>query len=154
VEYLAAYEKRYALPIRRSEPVTAVSHHSDGLRVTTDTGEWVAGAVISATGTWSRPFLPAVPGSFTGRQLHTVDYRSAREFNGQSVVVVGGGGNSGAQIAADLTATATATATWVTQSPPRYLPDHIDGRALFGVATRRRQALESGQSDTGGVAAG
>ncbi len=32
------------------------------------------------------------------------------------------------------------------------MPDHIDGKALFGVATRRRQALETGQADTAGVA--
>jgi putative flavoprotein involved in K+ transport len=149
VEYLTAYEKRYALAIRRSETVTAVSKVDDVLRVATDTEEWMAGAVISATGTWWRPFLPAVPGSFVGRQLHTVDYRSPREFDGQSVVVVGGG-NSGAQIAADLAG--TANVTWATQRPPRYLPDHIDGRALFDVATRRRRALDSGEPDTGGVA--
>jgi putative flavoprotein involved in K+ transport len=28
---------------------------------------------------------------FTGRQLHTVDYRNAAEFAGQRVVVAGGG---------------------------------------------------------------
>lgn len=78
-----------------------------------------------------------------------MDYRGPDEFAGQDVVVVGGG-NSGAQIAADLAG--TANLTWVTRRPPRYLPDHIDGKALFDVATRRRQALESCQSDTAGVA--
>jgi len=150
VDYLAAYEKRYELPIRRSETVTAVSRDSAGLKVTTDSGTWSASAVISATGTWWRPFLPVVPGSFAGRQLHTVDYRSAEEFAGQRVVVVGGG-NSGAQIAADLTA--TAEVTWVTRRAPRYLPDEVDGHALFDAATRRRRALDRGETDTGGVAA-
>ncbi|WP_340688134.1 ArsO family NAD(P)H-dependent flavin-containing monooxygenase [Amycolatopsis coloradensis] len=149
VEYLAAYEKRYELPIRRSEPVTDVFRDGARFTVRTDTGEWSAEAVISATGTWWRPFLPLMPGGFTGRQLHTVDYRNPEEFAGQDVVVVGGG-NSGAQIAADLAG--TANLTWVTRRPPRYLPDHIDGKALFDVATRRRQALETGEADTGGVA--
>lgn len=151
VSYLADYEKRYELPVQRGVWVSAVHHDGDFLRVETDCGDWRAGAVISATGTWTRPFLPAVPGrrEFQGRQLHTVQYGSPAEFAGQRVIVVGGG-NSGAQIAADLAG--TADLTWVTQRPPRYLPDDIDGRALFDAATARRRALDAGRADTGGVA--
>lgn len=43
-------------------------------------------------------------------------------------------------------------ATWVTQRPPRFLADDIDGRALFDAATARRRALDEGGTDTGGVA--
>ncbi|EST38744.1 FAD-dependent pyridine nucleotide-disulfide oxidoreductase [Streptomycetaceae bacterium MP113-05] len=153
VEYLADYEKRYELPIQRSAPVQAVSRDGTWLRVETDTGTWRARAVISATGTWWRPFVPAVPGatSFRGRQLHTVGYRSPDEFAGQRVAVVGGG-NSGAQIAADLAAHDDVELTWATRHPPRYLADNIDGRALFDAATARRRALEQGEADTSGVA--
>ncbi|MWA14604.1 ArsO family NAD(P)H-dependent flavin-containing monooxygenase [Streptomyces sp. BA2] len=151
VHYLADYEQRYGLPVVR--PVSVRGVHRDGafLRVEGDTGTWLARAVISATGTWWRPFLPAVPGRdvFGGRQLHTVEYRTPRDFAGQRVVVVGGG-NSGAQIAADLAY--DTELTWVTQRPPRFLADNIDGRALFDAATARRRALEEGRSDTGGVA--
>lgn len=42
--------------------------------------------------------------------------------------------------------------TWVTQRPPRFLADDIDGRALFDVVTARRRALDAGRDDTGGVA--
>jgi putative flavoprotein involved in K+ transport len=35
--------------------------------------------------------------------------------------------------------------------PPRFLPDDVDGRALFEIATRRHQARLRGESDTGGV---
>ncbi|MEV7242774.1 ArsO family NAD(P)H-dependent flavin-containing monooxygenase [Streptomyces sp. NPDC093248] len=151
VDYLSDYEKRYELPVER--PVRVLGVHRDGglLRVETDSGTWLARAVISATGTWWRPFLPAVPGqvAFKGRQLHTVEYRSPADFAGQRVIVVGGG-NSGAQIAADL---ARGTdVTWVTQRPPRFLADDIDGRALFDVATARRRALDEGRNDSGGVA--
>lgn len=151
VGYLAEYERRYDLPVHR--PVRVAGVHRDGafLRVETDSGLWRARAVISATGTWWRPFLPAVPGraEFCGRQLHTVEYRSPRDFAGQRVVVVGGG-NSGAQIAADLAY--ETELTWVTRRPPRFLADDIDGRALFDAATARRRALEEGRTDTGGVA--
>ncbi|MFF2506543.1 ArsO family NAD(P)H-dependent flavin-containing monooxygenase [Streptomyces sp. NPDC058067] len=151
VEYLTDYEKRYELPVER--PVRVLGVHRDGplLRVETDSGTWRARAVISATGAWWRPFLPAVSGraDFEGRQLHTVEYHSPDEFTGRRVVVVGGG-NSGAQIAADL-AHATQL-TWVTQRPPSFLADDIDGRALFDTATARRRALDEGRTDTGGVA--
>ncbi|MDR3084009.1 MAG: pyridine nucleotide-disulfide oxidoreductase, partial [Streptomyces sp.] len=57
---------------------------------------------------------------------------------------------SGAQIAADLAH--DTELTWVTQRPPRFLPDDIDGRALYDAATARRRALDAGRTDTGGVA--
>ncbi|MFF1742302.1 ArsO family NAD(P)H-dependent flavin-containing monooxygenase [Streptomyces mirabilis] len=151
VEYLADYEKRYELPVER--PVRVLGVHRDGqlLRVETDSGTWHARSAISTTGTWWRPFLPAVPdqAAFGGRQLHTVEYCSPRDFAGQRVIVVGGG-NSGAQIAADLAY--DTDLTWVTQRPPRFLADDIDGRALFDVATARRRALDEGRTDSGGVA--
>ncbi|MFI5642256.1 ArsO family NAD(P)H-dependent flavin-containing monooxygenase [Streptomyces goshikiensis] len=152
VNYLAHYEKRYELPVQRGVWVSAVHRDGTFLRVETENGEWRARTVVSATGTWTRPFLPAVPGrrQFTGRQLHTVQYKSPTDFAGQRVIVVGGG-NSGAQIAADL-AHAGIHLTWVTQRPPRFLADEIDGRALFDVATARRRALAEGRADSGGVA--
>ncbi|MCZ0983031.1 ArsO family NAD(P)H-dependent flavin-containing monooxygenase [Streptomyces diastatochromogenes] len=151
VAYLTEYEQRYELPVHR--PVRVAGVHRDGelLRVETDSGAWLARAVISATGTWSRPFVPAVSGrtEFQGAQLHTVEYRRPRDFAGQKVIVVGGG-NSGAQIAADLAY--DTELTWVTPREPRYLADDIDGRALFDHATARRRALDEGRTDTGGVA--
>ncbi|MBD0843576.1 ArsO family NAD(P)H-dependent flavin-containing monooxygenase [Streptomyces sp. TRM68416] len=149
VAYLGDYEKRYGLPVRR--PVRVGGVHRDGarLRVETDSGVWRTRAVISATGTWWRPFLPSVAGRFDGRQLHTVHYRGPSDFAGQRVIVVGGG-NSGAQIAADLAY--DTEPTWVTRRPPRFLADDIDGRALFDAATARRRALEQGRPDSGGVA--
>ncbi|MBT2452608.1 NAD(P)/FAD-dependent oxidoreductase [Streptomyces sp. ISL-43] len=151
VSYLADYEKRYELPVQRGARVEGVHRDGAHLRVETDSGTWRARAVISATGTWWRPFIPAISGraDFTGIQLHTANYRSPREFAGRRVIVVGGG-NSGAQIAADLAH--TVDLTWVTQREARFLPDDIDGRALFDAATARRQALDAGRADTGGVA--
>ncbi|MGA5642608.1 ArsO family NAD(P)H-dependent flavin-containing monooxygenase [Streptomyces cinereoruber] len=151
VDYLTDYEQRYDLPVHRPVRVSGVHREEELLRVETHSGVWRARAVISATGTWSRPFVPAVPGrtEFAGTQLHTVEYRRPSDFAGQRVIVVGGG-NSGAQIAADL-AHGT-TLTWVTLREPRYLTDDIDGRALFDHATARRRALDEGRTDTGGVA--
>ncbi|MCP3011955.1 NAD(P)-binding domain-containing protein [Nocardiopsis dassonvillei] len=111
---------------------------------------WRARRVISATGTWRAPHVPDVAGRelFAGRQLHTVDYRGPEEFAGQRVVVVGGG-NSAAQILAELSG--AAETTWVTTRPPRFLPDDLDGRALFGVATRAQRAAQRGEEAPEGV---
>ncbi|MDX3385319.1 ArsO family NAD(P)H-dependent flavin-containing monooxygenase [Streptomyces niveiscabiei] len=151
VAYLRYYEKRYELPVQRPVHVAGVHREGELLRVETDSGTWRARAVISATGTWWRPFIPAVPGrgTFGGEQLHTSGYRRPQDFTGRRVVVVGGG-NSGAQIAADLAH--HTHLTWATRRPPRFLADDIDGRALFDAATARRRALDEGRADTGGVA--
>ena len=105
------------------------------LRVVTDQGLWRARHVVSATGSWTAPHFPDLPGRdvFAGRQLHTVDYRSPEEFAGQRVAVVGGG-NSAAQIIAELSL--VADTTWATSRPPRFMPDDVDARALFDLATR------------------
>jgi putative flavoprotein involved in K+ transport len=142
VEYLRGYEEYYGLPVRRGTGVTRVDrgdtegfvvHAADGRR-------WRARVVISATGTWSRPFVPRYPGvgEFRGEQIHSAGYRGPEPFDGRRVVVVVGGANSGAQIAADLAAVldpGRGELTWCTTGPPRYLPDDVDGRELFRVAS-------------------
>jgi cation diffusion facilitator CzcD-associated flavoprotein CzcO len=151
VDYLSAYEERYELPVRRPVHVRAVIRDGDRLRVTTSSGQWRARRVISATGTWHQPFWPVYPGArtFRGQQLHTVHYRDAAPFAGKHVVVVGGG-NSAAQLLAEISE--TTTTTWVTHTPPRFLPDEVDGRVLFEIASQRAADLAAGRPDTGGIA--
>jgi cation diffusion facilitator CzcD-associated flavoprotein CzcO len=146
IAYLTAYEARYALPVDRPVRVTALRRAADGLRVeAADGATWTARAVISATGTWSHPFIPDIPGrdAFAGHQIHSAHYRRPEDFAGQSVLVVGGG-NSGAQILAEVSRVA-ARATWVTERPPVFLPDDVDGRVLFDRATARWQAEREGR---------
>jgi putative flavoprotein involved in K+ transport len=148
VEYLARYEERYRLPVCRPVRVRAVRTDGDQLLIDTDAGAWRARAVISATGTAGAPHVPQYPGQdgFVGRQLHSAGYRGATEFRGQRVLVVGGG-NSAAQILAELSG--VADTTWVTRRPPRFMADDVDGRALFAAATERQHALESGHRASG-----
>jgi cation diffusion facilitator CzcD-associated flavoprotein CzcO len=151
VDYLRAYEQRYDLPVRRPVRVQEVRRDGERLAVRTDAGTWSARYVVSATGTWECPYVPDIPGDeeFAGRQLHTVDYCSPEEFRGQRVVVVGGG-NSGAQILAEVSR--VAAATWVTLRPARLMPDDVDGRVLFGVATRQAAgAAGGGVSELGDI---
>ncbi|ERI51319.1 hypothetical protein N878_06680 [Pseudomonas sp. EGD-AK9] len=57
--------------------------------------------------------------------------------------MVVGGGNSGAQILAELSK--VAETTWVTPSEPLFLPDEVDGRVLFERATERWRAQQQGR---------
>jgi cation diffusion facilitator CzcD-associated flavoprotein CzcO len=144
VDYLHRYEQRYRLPIRRPVEVRAVHRDRGELVVRTTDASWRARSVVSATGTWRHPFVPAYHGrdSFRGLQVHSAWYRDAAPFAGKRVLVVGGG-NSGAQILAELAG--VADTTWVTLQPPRFLPDDVDGRVLFQRATRRFLARERGE---------
>jgi cation diffusion facilitator CzcD-associated flavoprotein CzcO len=154
VEYLTAYEQRYGLAVLRPFPVESVARADADPHgpLLVGAGELLvaARAVISTTGSWDRPFWPSYPGmgAFAGRQLHAADYVTPEEFAGRRVVVVGGG-NSAAQILAEVST--VADTTWVTARPPRFLPDDVDGRALFATARARIQALERG-GDHAGVA--
>lgn len=145
LDYLARYEARYELPIRRPVMVRAVERtDGDRLRVVSDQGAWMARMVVSTTGTWRHPVIPAYPGqeTFRGTQLHSSTYSEPAAFAGQRVLVVGGG-NSGAQILAELSK--VADTIWVAERPPAFLPDEVDGRELFRRATERVKALKEGR---------
>ncbi|RMH84967.1 NAD(P)/FAD-dependent oxidoreductase [Pseudomonas sp. AOB-7] len=145
LSYLAEYEQRYQLPVQRPVWVEALQRDGDWLLARAADGrQWRARAVVSATGTWRAPYIPEYPGAelFAGRQLHSAHYVEPRAFAGQRVLVVGGG-NSGAQILAELSK--VAEATWVTPSEPLLLPDEVDGRVLFERATERWKAQQQGR---------
>lgn len=148
LDYLARYELRYGLPMERPVRVTGVRRESpgaEGLVVETAVGErFQARAVVGATGTWEGGHIPVAPGleEFRGTSLHSAHYRGPAPFRDQRVLVVGGG-NSGAQVLADLSG--TTRATWVTLEPPRFLPDDVDGRDLFERSTAAWQARKEGR---------
>jgi putative flavoprotein involved in K+ transport len=73
LDYFAAYEARYALPIQRPLHVQAVRRGDRVLLVECDRGVYQARAVVSATGTWGKPYVPQYPGQelFRGIQIHS-----------------------------------------------------------------------------------
>lgn len=148
VAYLQAYEARYAFHIERPVHVTSVTREDNGFEVRAKECHWNARAVVNATGTWRKPFVPSYEGSreFSGVQLHSARYRNPEPFRGQRLAVVGGG-NSGAQIFAEVSK-AAANAVWVTQEEPSFLADNVDGRVLFERATAQWQALQEGRTVT------
>ncbi len=151
IDYLARYEARYALPVRRPVEVTSLAATSDRLELRSDQGTWRARAVVSASGTWRAPHSPSYPDQalFAGRQIHSAAYSGPDSFAGQTVLIVGGG-NSGAQILAELSM--VAKTIWVTEREPVFLPDEVDGRVLFERATARWKAQQG--TGPGGVPPG
>ncbi|GAB3942196.1 NAD(P)-binding domain-containing protein [Corynebacterium tapiri] len=146
VEYFRKYEARYELPIERPEHVDSVEF-SDGIfSVRSADRTWQSRTVVAATGRMTAPFIPYYPGQFRGRQWHSGVYPGPEPFRGSRVAVVGSG-NSGAQIAAELTE--HAQVTWYTRGEPRWMPDDVDGSALFDLAFSRVAALRKGEPDPG-----
>lgn len=145
IDYLTRYEQRYQFPVRRPVHVESVDRDGDHLRVRAGERSWRARAVVSATGTWSNPYIPEYPGRerFSGMQLHSAHYFAPTPFAGKRVMIVGGG-NSGAQILAEVSK--VAEALWITPEPPLFLADDVDGRVLFERATERWRALQEGRT--------
>jgi cation diffusion facilitator CzcD-associated flavoprotein CzcO len=129
--YYAEYERRFALPVYRPVTVTVVCDRGDRFRVESDRLDVSARGIVNATGTWERPYVPDVPGRerFRGRQLHTHDYRTAGEFAGQHVVVVGAG-ISAIQLLDEVSR--VTTTTWVTRRPPEFRAGPFDEAAGRG----------------------
>ena len=143
--YFAEYERTFELPVHRPVRVRAVSRTDDDrFLVRTDSGDWVADAVVNATGTWTRPFVPRYPGqeTFRGRQLHTVDYRSAVKFRGQHVVVVGGGA-SATQLLGEISR--VTSTTWVTRRPPVWRDGPFDEDAGRRAVALVEEAVREGR---------
>jgi len=137
IDYLTRYERRYEFPIERPCEVEAVERDGERLRLRLkDQSSLTARAVVSATGTWGAPYVPdyARQELFGGLQLHSAHYRNPQPYAGKRVLIVGGG-NSGAQILAELSE--VAETIWVTLKEPVFLPDDVDGRVLFERASAR-----------------
>jgi len=85
VAYFAVYEARYALPIQQPIRVQAVRRGDGPLLVESDTSVYQARAVVSATGSWGKPYIPQYSGQelFRGIQIHSADYRTPQLFAGK-----------------------------------------------------------------------
>ncbi|MCG8416768.1 MAG: ArsO family NAD(P)H-dependent flavin-containing monooxygenase [Proteobacteria bacterium] len=143
IEYLTQYQEKYQLNVKRPVHVERVVGDAGGFLVDTSAGTWKCKVLVSATGTWRKPYIPDYPGrdKYQGIQLHSADYRSPQLFARQLVLIVGGG-NSGAQILAEIST--VAETIWVTEHEPDFLPDHLDGSHIFDLATKQYRAQQAG----------
>src|SRR5688500_10531858 len=112
VAYLRSYADHFAVPVRTRAPVAQVTSRGDhDFEVRLTDGEALtARAVVAATGGFTNPHLPRIPGqgAYGGRLLHGAAYRNPTGFDQQRIVVVGAG-NSAVQVAHELAAVADVT---------------------------------------------
>ena len=144
IEYLKYYENKYQLPVKRPVEVIQVTKEFEEFKIDTSVGVYFSKAIVSATGSFTNPYIPHYDGlaTFGGEILHSSQYQSPDRFIGKRVAIVGEG-NSGAQILAEVAM--VADTIWVTQNEPRFLPDHVDGRFLFDAATQMYEAQKLGK---------
>lgn len=146
-EYFRAYEEKFHLPVYRPVTVKVVCDRFGRLRVETDRETFSARGLVNATGTWENPVIPTYPGAdrFRGRQLHSHDFKTADEFAGKRVVVVGAG-ISALQHLDEISR--VAETIWVTRREPEFRDAEFseeDGRAAVAqVEDRVRRGLVPG----------
>ena len=128
IEYLDRYAANFDLKPRFGESVRSVRHNGAGWVVDSVLSSISASHVVIASGLNDEPVRPAIAGmeKFRGKVIHSAEYVNSRPFVGQSVLVVGMG-NTGAEIALDLSEGGA--------GPTISLRDgvHIVPRDLYGV---------------------
>ncbi|MFC6704426.1 flavin-containing monooxygenase [Flexivirga alba] len=141
--YYDAYERHENLRVQRPWKVTAVEDAGEPLLVRAEHAgarrDYLADAVISATGTWDRPYVPRYPGHFTGIQLTTRDFGAPEDFQGKRVLVVGGGA-SAVQFLLLLERYGVQT-LWSTRRPPQWIDRTVGPR--WGAEVEQRVAAKT-----------
>lgn len=104
LEYLTNFANEFGLVDLiefETKVVAARPCENDRWEVALDSGEKrIYKGVIACTGHhWDR-LWPEYPGEFTGRWIHSKDYKSPEELRGKRVLVIGGG-NSACDVATD-----------------------------------------------------
>jgi putative flavoprotein involved in K+ transport len=130
VGYLERYAESLDVEIHTSARVESVEQNGRGFIVHTASGDAIpASGVIAASGSFSNPYLPVLPGQdgFAGELLHAAAYRSPTTYRGRRVIVVGAG-NSAIQIGHELAQ--IATVTLATRQPVKFIGQRSGGKDL------------------------
>jgi putative flavoprotein involved in K+ transport len=135
VAYLEQYAETFALPVRVNAPVRRLSTADGGFEITFDGGRIAADHVVVATGPFQAPRVPPVarelaPDVF---QTHSTGYMEPSAVPPGTALVVGGG-NTGYQIAEELSSTHRVYLAIGSRQTP--LPQRLLGRDLFWWLTK------------------
>ena len=138
VAYLEHYAETFELPVKLNSGIEQLERGDDGrFRLMIDGGTIEADQVVVATGPFPTPYVPKVASKLATDvfQTHAVGYRRPESVPEGRVLVVGGG-NTGFQIAKELSATHTVALS--VGSPQKPLPQRLLGRDLFWWLTKAR----------------
>jgi putative flavoprotein involved in K+ transport len=130
VAYLTDYAREFELPVELDSPVKAVRADDDGYLVELDDRTYEADQVVIATGPFQVPRVPEMAERLDPDivQFHSSEYRGPQDVPAGPVLVVGGG-NTGFQIAQELSGTHDVHLSIGSRQMP--LPQRILGRDLF-----------------------
>ncbi|MGH2896911.1 MAG: flavin-containing monooxygenase [Solirubrobacteraceae bacterium] len=129
--YLTDYARRFALPVQLSSRVRSVRHSDGRYVVELEDRVYTAHQVVVATGPFQVPLVPPILAAGLATdvvQLHSSAYRSPADLADGPTVVVGGG-NTGFQIAKELSVSRQTHLS--IGSPQKPLRQRILGRDLF-----------------------
>src|SRR5215469_5115123 len=103
IAYLDRYAATFDLKPRFGETVRSVRRDKSEWFIEATQSSISASYVVVASGFNAEPVMPSFSGleKFRGKVIHSAQYINAKPFVGQSVLVIGMG-NSGAEIALDL----------------------------------------------------
>jgi putative flavoprotein involved in K+ transport len=130
VAYLSDYARELELPVELDSPVRAVRAGDGGYVVELDHRTYEADQVVIATGPFQLPQVPEMAARLDPDivRFHSSEYRSPQDVPAGPVLVVGGG-NTGFQIAQELSDTYDVHLSIGSRQTP--LPQRILGRDLF-----------------------
>ena len=153
VAYLTEYARHFALPVVLGSRVRAVGRAENRYRVELEDRTYMADQVVIATGPFQAPFLPAIAERLGQEvfQLHSTRYRAPRDLPDGPVLVVGGG-NTGFQVAQELSATREVHLSIGSRQTP--FPQRILGRDLFWYLDKTGVILKSTDTRIGRRLAG
>ena len=137
IAYLEAYAAHFDLPVDEHAPVRKLTAEEGRFALELDGRTVTADQVVAATGPFQTPYVPEVaqrlaPDVF---QTHATGYRKPDDVPEGTVLVVGGG-NTGFQIAKELSGTHRVVLAVGSRQTP--LPQRFLGRDLFWWLTKAR----------------
>jgi putative flavoprotein involved in K+ transport len=135
IDYLESYASTFELPVQLNSEVRSVGSADDGFILDLGARTLEANQVVVATGPFQVPRVPPFAADLAPDvvQMHSTGYRRPSDVPEGTVMVVGGG-NTGFQIAKELSA--THSVHLAIGSPQTPLPQRMLGRDLFWWLTK------------------
>ena len=147
VDYYQRYIKQFKFPIEFKSQVKKIVKSAKKYVIQTDSKTYQAQAIVCASGQFSHPNLPQVPGLETATipVMHSSQYHSPESVEGKNKegkkarILVVGAGNTGVEIATEL-AEAGNQVTLSSRRPPKILPHKLLGIDLHFFARPAERA--------------
>ena len=149
ISYLERYAEAFELPVELNSEVMRLDRGGDGrFRLELDGRTIAADQVVVATGPFQAAYVPEVADRLADDvfQTHAVGYRRPSDMPTGTVLVVGGG-NTGFQIAKELSETRRVVLSVGSRQKP--LPQRVLGRDLFWWLTTTRMLNKTVESRLG-----